>query len=823
MRLLLLVAAAANRAAAASSIGRDTPIVVSAADLADSRIALALADLRRDFYSVFGSPPVVLDHVPHAVATPEAPAIVLGSAGRALLPAGDRCASAAEAHCVVLRGPTLIATGDAASLGAVYGLYALSEHLLGVVPLHAFADLAPARRRALELPAALALRFEPRGWETRAVFVNDEDLTAGFGADPLGDGIGAETYNRLYEALLRLKANGVISGTANFPDQRGGTTLAAKRGLRLLQHHVTPVGLNTMRWPNAPVADGGALGFSRGGAPFSFLNSPAVLEHAWGASIDGLVGALPAGSNATEDVLWTIGLRGMNDYAWWVDSRGDERALNITLRGEVIGAAMTAQLVLLRGRLSSGVESVAYMWSEMLELWQAGSLRVPEGVTVVFADGGGGKIQGLQAVRPGDGLYYHVADRGNQLSEWVAVSTVLAQLSAFFTRARRADGRASVFILNASDLKPYLLSLAAAMAFAFDPTSAGTDPSAFVRRWAAQHYGAASAGAVAAVHEEYAALSAKAKAVSDYGLVIALQNLADEVLARAVHGDFNFSSLHAGAAAVQESSAATAARWQALSQRSEAVLPTLAERAQRMFASHCLAQQYLLGNGSRALERLAAAVLTPSADGSLAAAGEAAAAMEGACAALRLAGGAGRWAGYFAHDRLVDIEHSRRLLSSVVAALNRSALLPARPICSCTGGIHNCSGSVPYAECPDMFANQLPPAYAGAAYPLLYRSPLPAANFDGVVRGGCSGSCDTTPSGGLVHGAATAWLALPAGGPGVVRFTLDGSLPTATSPRYSSPISLHLNTTVTARAVGVAAGVATPSSVFKYFAVGREV
>ena len=90
--------------------------------------------------------------------------------------------------------------------------------------------------------------------------------------------------------------------------------------------------LNTMRWPNAPVADGGALGFSRGGAPFSFLNSPAVLEHAWGASIDGLVGALPAGSNATEDVLWTIGLRGMNDYAWWVDSQGDERASNLTLR-----------------------------------------------------------------------------------------------------------------------------------------------------------------------------------------------------------------------------------------------------------------------------------------------------------------------------------------------------------------------------------------------------------------------------------------------------------------------------------------------------------
>ena len=73
--------------------------------------------------------------------------------------------------------------------------------------------------------------------------------------------------------LLRLKCNGVISGTANFADERGGTTLAVKRGLRVLQHHVTPVGLNVMRWPNAPI-EGGATGYSGGGAPFSFLTFP---------------------------------------------------------------------------------------------------------------------------------------------------------------------------------------------------------------------------------------------------------------------------------------------------------------------------------------------------------------------------------------------------------------------------------------------------------------------------------------------------------------------------------------------------------------------
>ena len=391
-------------------------LVVAAADRVDDAFALALADLRRDFYSVFGSPAVVLDRMPTRLAA--TPAIVLGSAGRALLPRAADCVSVAEAHCVVLLqgGAALVATGAPGSLGAVFGMYSLSESVLGVAPLHYFADLPPARRRTITLPASLSLQFVPSGFETRAVFINDEDLTAGFGADPLGDGIGAESYNRLFEALLRLKANGVIPGTANFPDQRGGTTLAVKRGLRLLQHHVTPVGLNVMRWPNAPATAVGSMpGFSAGGAPFSFLNSPEVLEHAWSASIDALLDALPAGSNANDDVLWTVGLRGLNDYAWWMDSHGDPRAANSSLRGEVIGAAMSKQLELLRdgadgpdGRLADdahqSVETVAYMWSEMLELWKAGSLVVPGGVTIVFADDGGGKIQGLDAARPGDGV-----------------------------------------------------------------------------------------------------------------------------------------------------------------------------------------------------------------------------------------------------------------------------------------------------------------------------------------------------------------------------------------------------------------------------------
>ena len=212
----------------------------------------------------------------------------------------------------------------------------------------------------------------------------------------------------------------------------------------------------------------------------------------------------------------------------------------------------------------------------------------------------------LAPARPGDGLYYHVSSRNNQLSEWVSVTTVLSELAAFFAKVKRKGskdrggrggrkgsrdrggrggrrkgskdkggrgGRASVFILNASDLKPYLLSLSAAMAFAFSPEAAGPDASSFIQRWSAQHFGAAAGTSVAVAYEGYAAVADTA--MSDYGLVIAIQNLADAMLSKAVVGDFNFTSLRPGAGAILNASSATVSKWQSLSRKSAAMLPTL--------------------------------------------------------------------------------------------------------------------------------------------------------------------------------------------------------------------------------------------------------
>jgi hypothetical protein len=69
-----------------------------------------------------------------------------------------------------------------------------------------------------------------------------------------------------------------------------------------------------------------------------------------------------------------------------------------------------------------GAVIITYLWSELLDLFKAGVLVLPDGVKVVFTDQGKGRIGGLDDLHYADGLYYHTAmlDGGaNQLTEMI--------------------------------------------------------------------------------------------------------------------------------------------------------------------------------------------------------------------------------------------------------------------------------------------------------------------------------------------------------------------------------------------------------------------
>jgi hypothetical protein len=247
-------------------LDRDCIILVPKHDF-DGNVAIRLAiqDVQRDFYKVLGAPPVVM-HEPPPVNSPTRPWILFGrpssASWLAAISQRPECSvgpdpeahSICATHLEVNNGTQkVVASLGHDTRGAIFAAYVFSELILGVLPLWFFADCEPPYRGSVTIPNTLKVHFSADGFKFRAFFFNDEDLLGGFAKDPAGSGtMSISMYDALFEALLRLKGNAVIPGTAPFPDEPS-LALATRRGLVLTQHHVTVCGLNTYRWPSPPV------------------------------------------------------------------------------------------------------------------------------------------------------------------------------------------------------------------------------------------------------------------------------------------------------------------------------------------------------------------------------------------------------------------------------------------------------------------------------------------------------------------------------------------------------------------------------------------
>ena len=98
--------------------------------------------------------------------------------------------------------------------GAIFGLYELSA-MIGVSPWHWWADVTPPKKNRLTA-AAGTHRFDPSSVKYRGIFINDEDWGlqpwAAKTFEPETGDIGPKTYAKIFELLLRLKANTVWPG-----------------------------------------------------------------------------------------------------------------------------------------------------------------------------------------------------------------------------------------------------------------------------------------------------------------------------------------------------------------------------------------------------------------------------------------------------------------------------------------------------------------------------------------------------------------------------------------------------------------------------------
>lgn len=408
----------------------------------------------RDYLNVFGDTLIL---VPSSGEAHDAPQIVVatcgvGNADLLIEQFGVECDTLCahpESYCIGVKevdgkSYLYIIGGDAR--GTAYGLMALSR-LMGVSPWEWWAD-SPVKPRKRIVDAFEQIEYPAVRY--RGIFLNDED----FALVPWSNGtydqgtrrgeLGPKTYARIFELLLRLRANtcwpAMHECTVPFFFVEGNREMAEKYGIYMGASHCEPMARNTNgEWRVSGVGD------------YDYVNNSEEVKRFWQERVEEV---------AKTPVIYTLGMRGVHDGRMNGAKTVDEQRTVLT---QVLADQrnMLAQLV---DSTLTNVPQVFIPYKEVLDVYNSG-LEVPDDVTLMWCDDNYGYIRHLpdsvERLRSGGhGLYYHVSYWGRPHDYLWLPSTHPALMATELLRAYDSDNR-NMWILNVGDIKPaeYLTEL----------------------------------------------------------------------------------------------------------------------------------------------------------------------------------------------------------------------------------------------------------------------------------------------------------------------------------------------------------------------------
>lgn len=397
-----------------------------------------------------------------------------------------------ERYEVRLEKDQLVVIGSDAR-GLIYGIYHLSEKLLGVDPLWFWADFPPEARPFADPAAAVGVSmpatFKYRGW-----FVNGEDILIGWphGPSPLRmpmphwghtGMVSYETYEKIFEAMLRLRLNFIVPATFTdvaMPPYAALFDRIVARGLMFSHHHIEPVG----------VCPGFAFRHycqrHKLEPHFSWLQNRPAVEACWREHIDRL-------AKYGDQIIWQLGYRGADDMPFWESEEG--APADMAERAQVVNSAMQRQYELIGERLGhASFAGTATLWSEGRDLERTGILRYPPGIIRVWADDGRTQtlppdLENIRGRVP-SGIYYHTSywSTGPHLVQGNPPENTLINCK------RAIDAGATDFFLqHVSNIRPFTLNL---RHVAEIMGGMCRSPDEFLRAFCSHYYGAESVAGI---------------------------------------------------------------------------------------------------------------------------------------------------------------------------------------------------------------------------------------------------------------------------------------------------------------------------------------
>jgi hypothetical protein len=503
--------------------GKAAPIVVSGDDRPG--VVRVVGDLRADIERVTGvAPAVSLDRVP-AGSEPvlvgtigESPLVDALVAGGKLDVTGIAGKWETSLQQVVrdpmpgVRRALVIAGSD--QRGTIFGAYDVSRRI-GVSPWYWWDDVPARQSDELYVLPGRHSQGTP-AVKYRGFFVNDENPALGrwaptqFGAGLAPGhpgGFNAKFYSRVFEVMLRLKANYLwpaVWGRAFAEDDPANHATATLYGVVMGTSHEAPMMRGIEEWNRhavPAVRDPAGNVVTPGHDPYggtgewSFRRNSAAIEAYWADGIERMA------DEGFEGVV-TLGMRGNGDVGL---PDGD----GIELMQEIL--ATESRILGEHGM--SDVPKVWTLYKEVQRYWDKG-LRAPDDVTVVFTDDNWGNMRKLPdpTLPPragGYGMYYHFdyvgGGRNYKWVDTINLDNTWEQLNTAYSH-----GVDELWVVNVGDLKNEELPLQFFLDYAWEPIPLEGVP-AWEKRYAAENFGPRHAAGIAEVLHTYGVLQSRRK------------------------------------------------------------------------------------------------------------------------------------------------------------------------------------------------------------------------------------------------------------------------------------------------------------------------
>lgn len=396
-------------------------------------------------------------------------------------------------------GKRLLIVAGSDRRGTAFGLTSLSR-AIGVSPWYWWADVTPQHKAQLSVEAGRYISESP-SVQYRGFFINDERF-GGWAKwveqtfDKESGKVGPKVYERVFELLLRLRANylwpAMHPGTQAFNADPENARLADKYAIVMGSSHCEQLLRNNEgEWKAV-----GTYG------DFNYITNRQTMQDYWEERLK---------TNGTYENTYTLGLRGIHDYPM-------EGAQTTEQRVALMQQAINDQRMLISRNIDRPLEEIPQIlctYEEVLEAYHNG-LQVPEDVILLWSDDKQGFTRNLcnpdeMKRKGGAGIYYHLSYHGDPAS-WIWLSPLSpAFVSTEMTKAYEY-GAQRVWIFNVGDIKPAEKEISFAMDLAWNLRAWAPERAHdYIYVWAEETFGKAVAKEIAAIQAEYYRLMAAGK------------------------------------------------------------------------------------------------------------------------------------------------------------------------------------------------------------------------------------------------------------------------------------------------------------------------